>query len=70
MVHLQQEIFTNFGHRLDLQLLQHVLDISGDARIPEALLLQEGDLVVEHLQLLEEQLLTDRRLEDGRPRTG
>ena len=65
LVDLEEEVLPDLRHRLDLQLLQDILDVRGGAGLPEALLLQEGDLVVQNLELLEEELLADRCLEDG-----
>jgi hypothetical protein len=66
LVDLEQEILADLGHSLDLELLDHVLDIDDAFGVAETLLVEKGNLVIEDVELLEELVFGDRDLDNTR----
>jgi len=62
LVDALEEVLAYLGHRLDLQLLDDVLDVGAALGVAEALLVEKGDLVVENVQLFQKLILRDRNL--------
>jgi hypothetical protein len=65
LVDAEEEVLADLGHGAYLQLFDDVTDVGDAAGVAEALLIEEGNLVVEHVKLVEEGGLGDGHLEDG-----